>query len=263
MAQHWYFKCFREFGIIGGVKLIYWRLRHKFGGSSLSRGGMLKVFHIKKYGMDVWIRPYDSDFELLLSMFCRSDDELEYDIDLPLNNEEIEYIVDGGANIGFFSMIYAAKYPKAKIIAIEPDSRNFELLKQNTSQFSNIKCIKAGLWSSSVGLKLIDRGTGSWGFMVKECKKGEKGDIDAVSMMALMQQNNFPRIDILKLDIEGSENELLSQDYAMWLSKVKIMFIETHDKIIPGTDALVTNVMKDNGFKELHQNGENRIFCRQ
>ena len=40
-------------------------------------------------------------------------------------------IIDGGGNVGFTACYFASKYPAAKIITIEPDAENFEILKNH------------------------------------------------------------------------------------------------------------------------------------
>ena len=42
--------------------------------------------------------------------------------------------------VGFFSN----QFPKAEIIAIEPDSENYEILIKNTEYNKNIQCLKGG-----------------------------------------------------------------------------------------------------------------------
>jgi len=51
-------------------------------------------------------------------------------------------IIDAGANIGLASVFYANRYPRAKIIAIEPEQSNFDVLKKNTSHYSNVILFK-------------------------------------------------------------------------------------------------------------------------
>ena len=40
-------------------------------------------------------------------------------------------IVDAGANIGLASILFANRYPEAKVLAIEPEHDNFSLLADN------------------------------------------------------------------------------------------------------------------------------------
>ncbi len=71
-----------------------------------------------------------------------------------------EVIIDAGANIGLASIYFANKYPKAKIIAIEPEKGNFAILKKNVSPYSNIFLIQAVLWNKNEKINLLDPGLG-------------------------------------------------------------------------------------------------------
>ena len=64
---------------------------------------------------------------------------------------------------GFASIYFANKYPGAKIIAIEPEQSNFELLKDNIAPYPNIIPIQAALWHKNEEINLIDPGLGKSG----------------------------------------------------------------------------------------------------
>ena len=57
-------------------------------------------------------------------------------------------IVDAGANIGLSSIYFSNRFPGAKIIAIEPEDGNFEMLKRNTMPYDNIIAVQSpeGCW---------------------------------------------------------------------------------------------------------------------
>lgn len=79
---------------------------------------------------------------------------------------------------------------------------------------------------------------------------------------SIIDAEKIIKIDILKLDIEGSEYEIFSKSsYKNWLSKVKCLIIETHDNIIPGTDALINKIMAENRYEKFVF-GENQIFIQ-
>ena len=139
-------------------------------------------------------------------------------------------IVDAGAYTGFSSLYYSLKYPQAIIAAIEPDGRNFEILQKHTEKLSNIIRIKAAVWPQDAFLKFVDRNTEEWSFQVEEVSGSETYDVEAVTIDAVMKKTGFDRIDILKLDIEGSEKELFSENYDVWMDKVNVIVIELHDR---------------------------------
>jgi hypothetical protein len=76
----------------------------------------------------------------------------EYDIDLPVHPE---YIIDAGANIGLASVFFANKYPEAKIIAIEPDKGNFEILLNNIQGYPQITGLNTALWHYPAWLRML------------------------------------------------------------------------------------------------------------
>ena len=77
--------------------------------------------------------------------------------------ESPRVIVDAGAYTGLSTAFFAIRYPAAKIIAIEPDQANFELLLRNTSAFANVQAVRAALWVESGSVALADPGHGPWG----------------------------------------------------------------------------------------------------
>lgn len=51
---------------------------------------------------------------------------------------EPQLIFDIGASVGYASIYFAEKYPAARIIAVEPEASNIELLRKNTAAYSNV-----------------------------------------------------------------------------------------------------------------------------
>lgn len=70
----------------------------------------------------------------------------EYRIDEVSNPQ---FIIDAGANIGLTSLYYHKEYPSARIFAVAMEAGNYDLLKKNTEQISNISAVNKALWSDS------------------------------------------------------------------------------------------------------------------
>lgn len=174
-------------------------------------------------------------------------------------------IVDAGANVGLASIYFANKFPDAKIISIEPERSNFELLEKNTSPYPNITCIHAALWNQNKKINLIDPGLGKWGFMTEESGSSEKssasdhGLVDAITVEKIVQQFKLSSIDILKIDIEGAEREVF-KDSSPWLEKINSIIIELHDRMKPGCSRSFYN--GSNGFDREWYQGENVYLSR-
>jgi len=152
-------------------------------------------------------------------------------------------IVDAGAYTGLSTAYFAARYPDAKIIAIEPSENNFALLIRNVSKLSNVYPVNAALWSEPGSLVLMDPGRDYWGLTVQESDNYDSPDqpdspvptskVDALTVSDLMSDYEVDRVNLLKLDIEGSEKEVFS-NASPWIDRVDAISIELHDRFKPG-----------------------------
>jgi FkbM family methyltransferase len=124
------------------------------------------------------------------------------------------------------------RYPESKIICIEPDTENFNMLKKNVSSYNDVYCEHGGIWDKDTKLIAYDKyNRGKWGIVVEE---NINGNISAISINTLIAKYDIQYIDILKLDIETSEKQLFSNNYDIWLPKIKTIIIELHDRIEEG-----------------------------
>jgi FkbM family methyltransferase len=173
-------------------------------------------------------------------------------------------IVDAGANIGITSVFYANKYPGAIIIAIEPDSSNYEMLKKNTRPYSNVFPVRGALWKENRQVVLIDPGLGHYGFQtVAEPElrtQSRRDDVLGITVDKLMLNFSITHIDLLKLDIEGSEKEVF-EDCLNWIDKVGVIVIELHDRLRTGCSRSVYRAAKDFEFES--RKGETVFLMRR
>lgn len=171
-------------------------------------------------------------------------------------------IIDGGGNIGLTAAYFATRFPHAQIVSFEPDRENFELLKQNTSGYPNIKPMNGGIWSHSANLVVRDTGLGNNGFMVEEVAAGTAGSIKAWGIADVMQQMNWTSCDLVKLDVEGSEKEIFSANYEKWLPHTKVLVVELHDRMKKGCSQSVFSAISRYNFS-MDVAGENLVFTNQ
>jgi len=159
---------------------------------------------------------------------CGSDvlvaaENLYYQEYAKIESEQPQVIIDAGANIGASAIHFATTYPDARIYALEPDEENFLLMQENTRAYPNITVIRAALWSSE--------GKGDpdwpWGYTVSPTA-GTGAGIQFFSLDSLMKTYGIDFIDILKVDIEGAENEVFEASDE-WIGKVGIISVELHD----------------------------------
>jgi FkbM family methyltransferase len=161
-------------------------------------------------------------------------------------SEPPSVIIDAGANIGLTSVFFANRFPTARIIAVEPEPANFELLKKNVAYYPNVTPLRAALWKEDGNVTLFDPGSGSWGFQTREQRDGESGtgSVPSMSIATLMARCSLQWIDLLKVDIEGAEKEVFERAEA-WIERVGILMIELHDRDKAGCTASVRSATRN------------------
>jgi FkbM family methyltransferase len=172
------------------------------------------------------------------------------------------FIIDAGANVGYASVRFAELYPNADIVAIEPDGGNFALLQQNVGPYPRVRGLRCGLWPRSSELVIENPEAKPWAFRVREARAGEQG-FAAVGIAELLAERTSPTLDILKLDIEGAELELFSDERChAWLERTNMIFVELHDRIKAGCTEAMEKAIARHGF-ERKALGSNLILIRK
>lgn len=153
-------------------------------------------------------------------------------------------IIDGGANIGLSSLYFARKYPDALITAFEPDPTVAATLKKNLKlqNITNVEARPEALWSCDAELAFDVEGADGGRIAVASQKSIQ---VKAVSMGNLL---NEP-VDFLKLDVEGSEFEILKSCQGK-LEMVEKAFIEYHSRSdMPQDLNDLLTILHDSGFR--------------
>lgn len=119
-------------------------------------------------------------------------------------------ILDCGANIGLASRWYAAMFPEAVILAIEPEASNFDILMKNTSNIKNIIPIQAAISNKRSKLSLKNESDSPWAWQTME---NDHGNIDAITISDAMSIVSGGVPFIAKIDIEGHEKKIIQQQH--------------------------------------------------
>jgi FkbM family methyltransferase len=183
--------------------------------------------------------------------------------DLP-ELEGIRTIVDAGANIGMASIFFAKRFPGARIIALEPEPSNFELLVRNLAEYPNVVCLRKALWTKRGRVTIFDPGIGTDAFRASGVDGAgavddSLGTVECVSILDLLAEYSLSKIDLLKVDIEGAEKEVFESADA-WIDRVDAIVIELHDRFKRGCSRAVYNATTM-FQREIHK-GENVFLLR-
>jgi FkbM family methyltransferase len=158
-------------------------------------------------------------------------------------------IVDAGANIGLTTVYYANNYPDARILSIEPELANFEMLKRNCAGLPNVMLMQAAIWPQKRSLRIENSDAEPWAFAVTDADTdNSRAVVAAITMEEVFQQLGVDEIDLLKLDIEGSELQLFSTGAERWIDRVQAIVIELHDRYRPGCARAFYSVLATRNF---------------
>jgi FkbM family methyltransferase len=187
---------------------------------------------------------------------------LDGEYDFPLEHSP-KVIVDAGAHVGLTSIWFATRYPKATIIAIEPERANYKLMVRNLAAFPNVTPVEAALWSHRGVVAIDDPGAGTWGFQTAELngKATSGATVESLTVEDIMERFHLDRIDLLKVDIEGAEKEVFSDPGAVkWTDAVDAIEVELHDRFQPGCSRAFFSRVGD--FKIEYTRGMNTFVAR-
>jgi FkbM family methyltransferase len=130
-------------------------------------------------------------------------------------------IVDAGANIGAASLWFARAYPRAVIVAIEPEDENYGLFERNIAGYANIRAVQAAVGGES-GFVDVHAALNSTGTVTTRSDAGTATIAEAVASVA------SGRLFIAKIDIEGFEKDLFAGDVG-WIDDAQAVYVEPHD----------------------------------
>ncbi len=124
-----------------------------------------------------------------------------------------DIVLDAGANVGVFTR-KALWAGASKVIAIEPGPENVECLRRNfASEIADGRVViyPKGIWNQDDVLKLAispdDSATDSF---VRPIKNAQFVDVPLTTVDHLVRELNLPRVDFIKMDIEGAEQKAIA-----------------------------------------------------
>ncbi|MFW9878015.1 MAG: amino acid adenylation domain-containing protein, partial [Candidatus Thorarchaeota archaeon] len=194
-------------------------------------------------------------------------------------------VFDVGANIGMFSLQVNQKCQNAHIFAFEPIPPIFEVLRLNSHIHGlNIKLFECGISKESKEveftyyprvsilsgcfadqneeIKTLDTFIGNQQLVTKDEEEVsdnminelltdrlsfEKFIVPVKTISQVIEENDIPEIDLLKIDVEKSEVEVLQGIKDTDWPKIRQLVLEVHN--IDGRLEWISHTLRDHGFK--------------
>lgn len=204
-----------------------------------------------------------SDVYIWNEVFCEQANDC---VDL----ETASWIIDAGANVGYTAIWFAERYPSSQVIAVEPDTENFEILCLNVAHEPRIIPLRAAITpqgaprqvvvggsinSSPCSLQTVD-------FDPTAPEVDESDVVDAIDLGSLMDQFDIDRLDLLKMDIEGGEQAVFAA-CADWIDRVEAIIVEVHDRFVPGCSEAFDRATTEFAVRDVGPEGSFRVYVRR
>jgi FkbM family methyltransferase len=110
------------------------------------------------------------------------------------------------------------------LIAIEPDPVNVQLCRRNLAQFEpRATVLQAALTPVPARVSLAPEFQGSWAAHIVSDSSGE---IEGVDIKSLQERFRLLAVDLLKIDIEGSELPLFEHSISDWIENIGALMVE-------------------------------------
>lgn len=258
-------KVFEVFGIGYGIKYLFIHWLHKHCYIRLIGKRLVRLMYKNHF---LYVRLFSRDLDFLESIYVGNAEgdytEGEYDL---LENGDCNSFIDLGANIGLFSFMYAIKYPERKIIAVEPEQKNFSVLERNMQNLKNVICLNCAVWFRNVYVKVNEstylvypsNTPTEGGFYVSECEQDDEEGTYAITINDIVRKYKLKDY-LVKMDIEGAEYAIFENGDCEWLNMCKTFVIETHDRFSKDNDENKIFAVLENTHKFERDLGENKVF---
>lgn len=200
----------------------------------------------------------DSDMLVIREIWCENVYEV-FDGDL----SDTGIVIDVGANIGSFSL-FAAKLGAKKVIAVEPEPHNVEILRSNVAENKNnvpdceiIVDTHGVAGKNGIGYIDNNHGDSRVSDIVSHNSQKEYGGkvrIEIVTLDQLFKSHGLEYIDVLKIDIEGLEGEVILAASESTLNLCRYITME-YDQYSKNLGAIVEKLSRTHQIKYVGSNG--------
>lgn len=168
-----------------------------------------------------WYGEYEKELGIILKKILRPDN----------------VFLDVGANIGYFSLLVANYSPTIKVISFEPVSELFQKLNENISinSIKNITTVNTAVGDTNEEIEMFISANDNLGmssFQQPENYSGKKEKVKVVTIDDWFITSGLTKIDLVKLDIEGSELAALKGMRMMLQNQKPALIIEINPETL-------------------------------
>jgi FkbM family methyltransferase len=175
---------------------------------------------------------------------------------------EVTHLLDGGANIGFFSLALLRTTDKCEIIAVEANPKNIEILRSNLPMALIRDCALSAL-DGVAEFDFCAANTGSLSEFSTFAPRLGSISVKCTRLSSLIPDSWNMDKTWLKLDIEGAEYSVIQDFLTTDSRRPKAISLEIHDYLRKGGELLVRTIENAGYCVSIEGSGNSGNVCRQ
>jgi len=183
-------------------------------------------------------------------------------------------IFDVGANIGYFSLLFASLCPHGSVHSFEPVPLNFHLLCMNRllNGFSNLRPNQDAVGEVEGQVDFVISADSAFSSLIDTSRKQvvERAVVDMTTLDAYCERHKVARIDLLKVDVEGAEARVLAGAAQLLKDSTRrprTIMLELFEPMLERHGSSIQNVldqMHTNGYRPFVASGGQLVpFTRE
>jgi FkbM family methyltransferase len=144
-------------------------------------------------------------------------------------------VIDIGAHIGRYTITSSKQVGKSgKVVAIEADPDNFQLLKRNIAlnNLTNVLPLNYAVFSTRTRMKLYEQSASAKYNSLMLARAAESKnyvEVNADTLDNILKQSGVNQVNWIKIDVEGAEFEVLKGSTEMLSGENVSLFVEIHN----------------------------------
>lgn len=178
-----------------------------------------------------------------------------------LSRDSVVYSAGVGDDVSFEHDL--VKYYGCQVVLFDPSPIGVKTMALEENNIPQFRFLPVALAAHNGSLKLGEPRPGDQSWFAR--KDGEGLEVACANLSSVMKQNGHHRIDLLKLDIEGSEYEVI-EDLLKNRLPVPQICVEYHHRIVPGVTHSQTlwSILRleARGYRLIDLTGNNHTFVR-
>jgi FkbM family methyltransferase len=188
--------------------------------------------------------------------------------------KEGDTVIDIGAHIGLYTIPSSKQVGKTgKVVAIEADPDNFQLLKRNIAlnNLTNVLPLNYAVFSTRTRMKLYEQSASAKYNSLMLARAAESKnyvEVNADTLDNILKLNGVNQVNWIKIDVEGAEFEVLKGSTETLSGENVSLFVEIHNIEDPSHYDSVIDFLKHHNyeitFEQRYDNsGESHVIFRK